>query len=181
MTFEEFFQKKKIDLLVFGSERPALLAEFREHFEAMGEKSFDHTKKYWFNKLRKSYPLKELPAPKTATRPAAAPSTSAPAASGAGGTASNPPKPGFKPRFKAGKTAVTPKPEQPGLQQPGPEQPGLQQPGPQQPAQKESPDTNKEDPHSVKAEGEQPKSPKPAYKPRFKPGVTRINKKDNGE
>lgn len=57
MTFEEFFQKKKIDLVALGTERPALLDEFRKHFEAMGEKSFDHTKKYWFNKLRRAYPL----------------------------------------------------------------------------------------------------------------------------
>src|SRR3546814_367166 len=58
MTFEEFFQKKKIDLTTLGAERPALLDEFKKHFEAMGEKSFDHTKKYWFNKLRRAYPLK---------------------------------------------------------------------------------------------------------------------------
>src|SRR3546814_16238396 len=53
MTVEEFFQKKKIDLTTLGAERPALLDEFKKHFEAMGEKSFDHNKKYWFNKLRR--------------------------------------------------------------------------------------------------------------------------------
>ena len=29
----------------------------KPNFEQMGEKSFDHTKKYWFNKLRREYPL----------------------------------------------------------------------------------------------------------------------------
>lgn len=46
MTFEEFFQKKKIDIKALGAERPGLLEEFRTHFAQMGEKSFDHTKKY---------------------------------------------------------------------------------------------------------------------------------------
>lgn len=27
----------------------------------MGAKSFDHTKKFWFNRLRKSYHLAEMP------------------------------------------------------------------------------------------------------------------------
>lgn len=33
--------------------------EFRSHFTLMGEKSFDHSKKFWFNKLRKQYVLRE--------------------------------------------------------------------------------------------------------------------------
>jgi len=57
MTFEEFFKKKRIDLAAFGKAEPALFAEFKTHFELMGEKSFDHTKKYWFNKLRHQYHL----------------------------------------------------------------------------------------------------------------------------
>lgn len=36
---------------------PSLFSEFKTHFEQMGEKSFDHTKKYWFNKLRHLYHL----------------------------------------------------------------------------------------------------------------------------
>lgn len=36
---------------------PALFSEFKAHYEQMGEKSFDHTKKYWFNKTRRRYPL----------------------------------------------------------------------------------------------------------------------------
>jgi hypothetical protein len=34
-----------------------LFSEFKDHFEQMGEKSFDHTKKYWFNKLRRRFPI----------------------------------------------------------------------------------------------------------------------------
>ncbi len=57
MSFEEFFRKKRIDLGALAKVDPALLSEFRTHFEHMGEKSFDHTKKYWFNKLRLQYHL----------------------------------------------------------------------------------------------------------------------------
>ena len=57
MTFEEFFQKKRINLTALQAGEPALFAEFKTHFEQMGEKSFDHTKKYWFNKLRLLYHL----------------------------------------------------------------------------------------------------------------------------
>src|ERR1700761_8070676 len=56
MTFEEFFKKKKISLDALQVAEPGLFSEFKIHFEAMGEKSFDHTKKYWFNKLRLQYP-----------------------------------------------------------------------------------------------------------------------------
>ncbi|AMR30305.1 hypothetical protein A0256_02175 [Mucilaginibacter sp. PAMC 26640] len=57
MTFEEFFQKKRISLTALQAGEPDLFAEFKIHFEKMGEKSFDHTKKYWFNKLRQTYHL----------------------------------------------------------------------------------------------------------------------------
>ncbi|GAC1309270.1 MAG: hypothetical protein NVSMB24_24450 [Mucilaginibacter sp.] len=57
MVFEEFFKKKRIDLLALQQSEPALFSEFKTHFEQMGEKSFDHTKKYWFNKVRRQYPL----------------------------------------------------------------------------------------------------------------------------
>jgi hypothetical protein len=57
MTFEEFFTKKKIDLVSFEKAEPVLYTEFKSHFWAMGEKSFDHTKKFWFNKLRRLYHL----------------------------------------------------------------------------------------------------------------------------
>jgi hypothetical protein len=57
MTFEEFFKKKRIDLTALQSGEPQLFSEFKMHFEQMGEKSFDHTKKYWFNKLRLRFHL----------------------------------------------------------------------------------------------------------------------------
>ncbi|GGH18907.1 hypothetical protein [Mucilaginibacter phyllosphaerae] len=57
MTFEEFFNKKRIDLVALKAAEPGLYAEFEKHFAQMGEKSFDHTKKYWFNKLRLLYHL----------------------------------------------------------------------------------------------------------------------------
>jgi hypothetical protein len=57
MTFEEFFKKKRIDLPAFEKAEPALFFEFKTHYEQMGEKSFDHTKKYWFNKIRRQYNL----------------------------------------------------------------------------------------------------------------------------
>src|SRR5690606_27352677 len=34
--------------------------EFHRDYSLMGEKSFDHSKKYWFNKLRKHYILDEI-------------------------------------------------------------------------------------------------------------------------
>jgi hypothetical protein len=57
MLFEEFFKKKKINLAALQQDDEVLFSEFKDHYEQMGEKSFDHTKKYWFNKLRRKYPL----------------------------------------------------------------------------------------------------------------------------
>jgi hypothetical protein len=104
MTFEDFFKKKRIDLVALKVGEPALFSEFDAHFDAMGEKSFDHTKKYWFNKLRRRFPL--APEVKTEKAPIANPlaeqtitesliETGAPTIS---------PKVGFVPRFKAGST-----------------------------------------------------------------------------
>ena len=55
MTFEDFLRRKKSTWRLEQGE-PALFSEFKTHFEQMGEKSFDHTKKYWFNKLRLRFP-----------------------------------------------------------------------------------------------------------------------------
>ncbi|WP_214073331.1 hypothetical protein [Mucilaginibacter sp. dw_454] len=111
MTFEEFFKKKRIDLAAFQQGEPALFAEFKLHFEQMGEKSFDHTKKYWFNKLRRQFHLapEEKPekakienqlAEQTITEELSELSTPAP-------------KVGFTPRFKAAVKPVEDKPETP--------------------------------------------------------------------
>jgi hypothetical protein len=59
MTFEEFLIKKKIDPVQLQSKEQSFFSEFESHFLQMGEKSFDHSKKFWFNKLRRTYHLKE--------------------------------------------------------------------------------------------------------------------------
>ncbi|SKB62451.1 hypothetical protein [Daejeonella lutea] len=61
MTFEEFLNKKKIDLAQFKTAEPGLYLEFQSHYSQMGAKSFDHSKKFLFNKLRRAYHLKEEP------------------------------------------------------------------------------------------------------------------------
>jgi hypothetical protein len=61
MTFDEFLKKKKIDPVQLQKAEPSLFSEFNSHFGQMGEKSFDHSKKFWFNKLRRSYHLTEEP------------------------------------------------------------------------------------------------------------------------
>lgn len=131
LTFEDFFAKKKIDLALLREVKPDLYGEFKSHYEAMGERSFDHTKKYWFNKLRKDFLLKEEPKSaesiarthQTPTTEGTSPESSAPKPAGfiprfktaakpreekTSPKSDNPaeakPKPGFKPRFKPGVT-----------------------------------------------------------------------------
>jgi hypothetical protein len=106
MTFEEFFKKKKINLTTLQQAEGTLFAEFKDHFELMGEKSFDHTKKYWFNKLRRQFPAPvEVKAEKVVIENPLAEQTITE-------TLSEPvaeqPKVGFTPRFKAGATAAKP-------------------------------------------------------------------------
>ncbi|MGJ1190235.1 hypothetical protein [Sphingobacterium siyangense] len=102
MTFEEFFIKKKIDLKALQAADGPLFEEFKAHYSAMGEKSFDHSKKFWFNKLRKSFHLAEeetviaKPIVKQVIADAASETSSIHTAKPAG----------FKPRFKAPPTAV---------------------------------------------------------------------------
>ena len=59
MTFEEFLLKKKIDPVQLKKVEQAFFDEFKSLFIEMGEKSFDHSKKFWFNKLRRANPLPE--------------------------------------------------------------------------------------------------------------------------
>ena len=94
MTFDEFFAKKKIDLSLLLAKNPSLYREFEEHYAQMGPKSFDHTKKFWFNKLRKTYLLTEIPpaVEKQTTTQTSKPSTSTIQQSTISTT--------FKPRFK---------------------------------------------------------------------------------
>ena len=101
MTFEEFFIKKKIDLKALQAADKPLFEEFKAHYSAMGEKSFDHSKKFWFNKLRKSFHLKEEETP--AAKPAVKQAVTDTPTETSGSKAIKPA--GFKPRFKA---AITP-------------------------------------------------------------------------
>jgi len=59
MTFEEFLIKKKIDPVQLQAKDQSFFSELESHFLQMGEKSFDHSKKFWFNKLRRTYHLEE--------------------------------------------------------------------------------------------------------------------------
>jgi hypothetical protein len=102
MTFEEFFNKKRIDLTALQAGEPGLFLEFKKHFYEMGEKSFDHTKKYWFNNLRKVYHLApELKPEKVHIENQLAEQTITESI-----LDENKPTPsvGFKPRFKPGMT-----------------------------------------------------------------------------
>ncbi|QRY58679.1 hypothetical protein [Sphingobacterium siyangense] len=102
MTFEEFFIKKKIDLKALQAADGPLFEEFKAHYSAMGEKSFDHSKKFWFNKLRKSFHLAEE---ETVIAKPIVKQVIADTASETSGVAATKPA-GFKPRFKAPPTAV---------------------------------------------------------------------------
>ncbi len=108
MLFEEFFKKKKISLDALQQGNPGLFSEFKSHYEQMGEKSFDHTKKFWFNKLRHQYPLPpEVKAEKLRAENQMAEQTVA-------DTLTEPsprtqaPKLGFTPKFKTQGTSSTP-------------------------------------------------------------------------
>lgn len=55
MDFEAFFLKKKIDLIKLEKADKELFEQFKKEYAVMGPKSFDHSKKYLFNKLRLKY------------------------------------------------------------------------------------------------------------------------------
>lgn len=189
MTFEEFFAKKKIDLSQLQDGNRVLYDEFRQHYTQMGEKSFDHTKKFWFNKLRKQYALMEgeetavkdesvaaeileelSPQPKEPEAPSSKPA-------------------GFKPRFKAGATKAT-EPEKPKEEETKPADPEVpsSKPAGFKPRFKAGA-TKVTEPEKPKAEEDKPADPevpssKPAgFKPRFKAGVTKTQppKTEDGE
>jgi hypothetical protein len=109
MTFEEFFKKKRIDVDALEKGEPALFSEFKKHYTQMGEKSFDHTKKYWFNKIRRQYQLApEIKTEKPKIENQLAEQTIIESLLEEGNaTAAPSPKPAFVPRFKA---ANIPKP-----------------------------------------------------------------------
>ena len=176
MTFEEFFRKKKIDLAALGKAEPALFAEFKSHYEQMGEKSFDHTKKYWFNKLRLIYHLApEVKEQKVIIENTLAEQTITDTLEERTET----PNMGFKPRFKAGMTA---KPAEPKEETKAPEAEKTEEapattpkPGftPRFKAGVTKPVESAEPKEESKAEPSTPTPPKPGFTPRFKAGVTK--------
>lgn len=115
LTFTEFFTKKKIDIIALQKSRPDLYEEFDRDYALMGEKSFDHSKKFWFNRLRKEYLLEEIEIPaeekkevvlekkkeavNSLSSSSAKVESKSPEVSEPGNTTAKPA--GFKPRFKA--------------------------------------------------------------------------------
>jgi len=169
MTFEEFFIKKKIDIAAFKLAELDLYEEFRIHYDQMGEKSFDHTKKYWFNKLRKHYHLAESA---VKAEPKIIKSNVEVVTSTENTTA----KPvGFKPKFKAGltKPIENPIPEE---KTSTAEEPAAIKPAGFKPRFKAGITNPVENPvpEEKTSEAEEPAAPKPAgFKPRFKAGITK--------
>ena len=148
MTFEEFFTKKKINLVTLQQDEPALFFEFKVHFEKMGEKSFDHTKKYWFNKLRLRYPAP--PEPKVEKVVIENPLAEQTVTETLAEKPAQPnPKVGFTPRFKAGAT----------------------KPAETTPSGQVEPEAEAE--KTEKSEKPAQSTPKVGFTPRFKAGVTK--------
>lgn len=201
MTFEEFLIKKKIDAIQLKAKEGAFFSEFESHFLQMGEKSFDHSKKFLFNKLRRAYHLKEEPKPvKEEIKIVEIPSS---VQDKSGTEVINKEKPAYIPRFKA---AAAQKADQ-SAQNVESDSPPANVPrfkaAIKMPEDIEDTGLNKEQESEEKVkqiykprfkaqiqvqEGKQPEittesipqsneQAKPAYKPRFKPGLT---KKDPG-
>jgi hypothetical protein len=172
MTFEEFFKKKRIDLDALEKGNPALFFEFKTHFNQMGEKSFDHTKKYWFNNLRKIYHLAaEIKTEKPKIENQLAEQTVTDTLNEAAEPAPAP-KLGFVPKFRAGATkpaAETPAEEKkedvPSAPKPG-FTPRFKAANMAKPAEAPATEENK-------AEETTAPTPKPGFTPRFKAGVTK--------
>lgn len=172
MTFEEFFKKKRIDLVALQAGDPALFSEFETHYHQMGEKSFDHTKKYWFNKVRRQYQLApeiKTEKPKIENQLAEQTVTESLIEEGIPAPA---PKLGFVPKFKAANMAKsaeeTPKTAEPATTAPKlgfvPKFKAANMP---KPAVENKEETAPADtPNSTDATAENTEA-KPAYKPRF--------------
>ncbi|WP_128770363.1 hypothetical protein [Arcticibacter tournemirensis] len=112
MTFEEFFAKKKIDVDQLAKADHGLYTEFKSHFVLMGEKSFDHSKKFWFNKLRRLYHLQQ-PVKAAVTQietqiASQAEPLSSPTIEQAPASPTPVRPPAFKPRFKAANAPAQP-------------------------------------------------------------------------
>lgn len=55
--FSAFLEKKKIDSVQFKRSDPGTWEDYRKDFTEMGEVSFDYSRKFQLNNLRKLYPL----------------------------------------------------------------------------------------------------------------------------
>ncbi|MGJ1197017.1 hypothetical protein ACR777_12950 [Sphingobacterium spiritivorum] len=169
MTFEEFFVKKNIDLSALRHSNSALYDEFKKHYMLMGEKSFDHTKKFWFNRLRKDYKLAEQ---ETSPAVVAKKTETQVASSASAGIASKPA--GFRPKFKSAAPPVTDN-----------------APAAESTSAETRPATGftprfKSNSTPANAEQKESSDPQPAssntpagFRPRFKPGVTKTNPEES--
>lgn len=182
MTFEEFFKKKRIDLDAFQLGNPGLLSEFKTHFEQMGEKSFDHTKKYWFNKLRGEYHLAaEVKTEKPKIENQLAEQTVTDSINEAAEAPA--PKTGFTPRYKAAAVPSPPSTEAKAEELRADETPAPAAPKPGfTPRFKAGATKPVEAPAEEKSE-ETPAAtpPKTGFTPRFKAGVTKPSETTPGE
>lgn len=160
MTFEEFLNKKKIDLVQFKIAEPGLFMEFQNHYSQMGEKSFDHSKKFLFNKIRRAYHLKEEPKPMvkeaievnelaSQAEPLLSPTVEATV---------------YTPRFRAGGT-VTPKADTHSSDAPKTGKPAYTPRFKAQAAKSIGEDSSAENAPLTE------ETAKTAFKPRFKPGI----------
>jgi len=172
MTFEEFLIKKKIDPIQLITAEPALFSEFNNHYGQMGEKSFDHSKKFWFNKLRRAYHLKEEPKPAkeiveinqlaSQAEPLISPTLEAT---------------GYKPRFRSSASSLPAAPTQPdektassGISKPA-YKPRFKAPI------SESAEEKKTQEKTENTISEEP--PEASYKPRFKPSIVKPPQKED--
>ncbi len=172
MTFEEFFKKKRIDLDALEKGNPALFFEFKTHFNQMGEKSFDHTKKYWFNNLRKIYHLAaEIKTEKPKIENQLAEQTVTDTLNEAAEPATAP-KLGFVPKFRAG--ATKPAEEAPSEEKKD-DIPAAPKPGftPRFKASMAKPADTLAPEEKAAEETPIPTAPKSGFTPRFKAGVTK--------
>ena len=187
MTFEEFFKKKKIDLVALEQGEQSLFSEFKTHYEQMGEKSFDHTKKYWFNKLRRQFPaapeiktekviIENQLAEQTITESLIEPGTPAP-------------KLGFAPKFKAANVTkpVEEKPETKAEETTPPVENTATKPafkprfqaGMMKPKAVDSETSATEKPEVKEENTPATEASKPAYKPRFQVGMAKPKPAEN--
>jgi hypothetical protein len=188
MTFEEFFLKKKIDLNKLKQANDGLYTQFKSHFTLMGEKSFDHTKKYWFNRLRKDFRLSEEEEErlKALNQKIVAPTAVEAKAAETEAVAAKPT--GFKPKFKAAslapKETQTPE-EEKTASEPVSGTATVAKPAGFKPRFKagatpiKNEEVKSEEPQAIPETQESKSSAPVGFKPRFKAGATTVKAEDS--